>query len=261
MTPPSKPSAVLRTLTFRIRNACVLEEALDTCRHIQRVVYNAGIAACAQALTDTGRMPALHPDGLYGQLTRWRAEQPERFSGPLVLQRPALRQAHEAARRIEAVHQATVQRLLDEDMAWRAWRDAHPDFDSAAWDALSAQEKKDAVKTGIAPPRPRVTRVDERRDVGFRFRRRKTAMRCAVVWDTPPTRVQGASVTFPGLDEPVRVRCGSRALPSLERIRSASIVEARRGLALHLNVLTGTSPHVESDPPSMVAGDRGVTVA
>ena len=86
-----------------------------------------------------------HPDGL------WRATQPERFSGPIALQRPALRQAHEAARRTEAVHQATARRLLDEDASWRVWLDAHPEHSPAAWDALSAQEKKNTVKAGTAP--------------------------------------------------------------------------------------------------------------
>ena len=128
MTSLSKPP------TFRIRNAYALE-------HVQRAVYNAGIAACAQALTNIGRTPALrrsprHPDGLYGQLTRWRAKQPERFSGPIALQRPALRQAHEASQRVGTVHAATAQRLLDEG------RDAHPEHNPAAWDALSAQEKR-----------------------------------------------------------------------------------------------------------------------
>ena len=146
MTPLFGPSAVLRTLAFRIRNAFVLREAFD-----QRVVYNAGIVVCTQAKETRSRR---------------------------------------------------------------------------------------------APPRG-----DERRDLRLRFRRRKT------VWDTPPTRVDGASLRLPGLNQAVEVRCSRKGFPPLERICSVRIVEARR------SVRVDTPSHVESDPPSMVAGDRGATVA
>ena len=97
---------------------------------------------------------------------------------------------------------ARFQRLLDEENAWTKWRREHPDWDSGAWDALPASEKREAIKAGNAPPKAASTWRDERGGDGSRQSShmwRKRSKNRAVHWDTPPTRVDDSTLSLPGL--------------------------------------------------------------
>ena len=244
---PTPPRRIIRTARYDIRTSAALLRAVDALRHDQRALYNRTIACVG---TEGGDVPAVHktiktPDGLYGQLTHWRAETGWLQSIPVQIARPALAQARGALKAHEHAVDTRVQRLLDEDAQWRRWMAAHPEWDSGAWDALPAEDKREQGRAGHAPPKSLSTWGDERRGDGSRqalHRTRKTSHACAVVWNTPPRRIGANVVRLPGLSTDIKVRT-RKGLPAQPRLRAAKICTrighaGKRTLHLHLSVAT-----------------------
>ena len=244
---------VLRTRIYRVRWTPTLDAALTRCRHAQRAVYNRTIDAVAP---QGGRIPGKfkrpeEPDGLFGQLTRWRAATPWMEHIPVALARPAMSQARTALTAHEDAVAARCKRLLEEDAAWAKWHQQHPDWDGGAWDALPAADKRKAIKAGTAPPKSESTWRDERVGDGSRQElhlRRKRSPHRAVHWDTAPTRVDHSTLSLPGLG-PIEV-VANNPLPSAERLRSARVcvrkgTRGRRRLEVHLSVRVDVVPRTK----------------
>ena len=216
---------VLRTRIYRVCPTPEFIASLTRCRHAQRAAYNLAIAALPSVggrVPPAERSPA-HPDGLYGQLTRWRAETPWLASIPTALARPALAQARVAMDSHEQAVQARSARILEERSEWSMWLAQNPDFDSGAWDALDIEGKRVAVKAGTAPPKSASTWRDERAGDASRrglFHRRRTSARCAVTWLVPPKRVDAVTLALPGLGAFQVLTTG---LPEASRLRSARV--------------------------------------
>ena len=221
---------MLRTRIYRAKWTPALDAALERCRYAQRAVYNRTIA---EVPDQGGPVPAklksaAHPDGLYGRLTGWRRDEAWMRDMPVALQRPALSQARTALKLHEESVKTRTARLLDEEAAWSRWMQAHPDWDAGAWDALAVEHKREAAAHGGAPPKSACTWRDERGGDGARsglFRRRNRSAGCAVVWDTPPRRVDASTVGLSGLgDVEVLAR---NPLPEAARLRSAKVCVKR----------------------------------
>ena len=268
---PAKPQAtqssetpfVLRKRIYRAVRTPDLEAALTRCRHVQRAVYNRTIDAVAP---EGGPVLALykspdHPDGLYGQLTDWRAGDEWLAECPIRLLRPAVLQARNALKAHEDSVAERCERLLEEDASWTRWKAAYPDWDEAAWDALPVAEKRKAINRGDAPPKSVSTWNDERAGDGSRdalhLRRKDTESR-TVQWDTAPVRIDHSTLSLPGLG-PIAV-VANNPLPDAERLRSAQVCvrTGRRGrcrIEVHLCVRVDVVPRTKrprKDP--LVAG-------
>ena len=117
--------------------------------------------------------------------------------------RSPARRSSEARQALDSHGQALkarVERLVGEDTAWEEWMRKHPGWDSGAWDALSGEDKRAAVKAGRARPASLSTWRDERAGDGSRqrlFKRRKTSALCAVSFHAPPTRVNATRLRGP----------------------------------------------------------------
>ena len=258
-----RPSTIIRTRVYRASWTPALDDALTRCRHQQRALYNRTINAVAP---QGGAVPAAmksprHPDGLYGQLTDWRRETDWIADIPVALARPALAQAREALQGHEAAVRARCARLLDETARWSRWMNEHPDWDPGAWDALSADEKRE--RTDQAPPRSASTWRDERGGDGSRtalYRRRKRAGRCAVSWNTPPKRVDARTLRLPGLGD-IQVRAPN-GLPEASRLRSARVClrngrRGRRRVDVHLSVRIDVEARDDSTKAVIAGADMG----
>ena len=258
---------VLRTRIYRAVWTPALDAALARCRHAQRALYNKTIDAVA---AEGGRIPPtqrsqMHPDGLYGQLTAWRAEHGWIGDLPLALARPAVAQARGALAAHEEAVAARCERLLDEDEAWAKWMAEHPDWHPGDWDRLPAREKRQAIKAGTAPPKSTSTWRDERAGDGSRaglhLRRKRSGQR-VVTWDTPPRRVDASALALPGLGEIEVV--ASNPLPEAQRLRSVRICtrRGRRGrtrLEVHLTVRVDVVPRTRRPrkTPLVAGADMG----
>ena len=258
---------VLRTRIYRAVWTPALDASLTRCRHAQRALYNKTIDAVA---SEGGRVPPAqrsqaHPDGLYGQLTAWRAEHAWIGAIPTALARPAISQARRALAAHEEAVAARCQRLLDEHEAWAKWMAEHPEWDPGDWDRLPAREKRRAIKAGTAPPKSTSTWRDERAGDGSRAElhlRRKRCDERAVTWDTPPRRVDTSTLALPGLGEVEVV--ANHPLPDGERLRSARLCtrRGRRGrtrLEVHLTVRVDVVPRTKRPrkTPLVAGADMG----
>ena len=258
---------VLRTRIYRARWTPTLDAALTKCRHLQRAVYNQTIASVPSR---GGRVPAsqqspAEPEGMYGQLTRWRTELEWMGAVPVVLARPAVSQARTALKLHEDATKARTARLLEEAKAWKDWMGKTPEWDSGAWNALSVEEKRKAVAEKRAPPKSAATWRDERSGDGARtemFRRRKTKGRCAVVWDTPPQRVDANTVALVGLGEVEIV--ANNPLPEARRLRAAKVcvkhgTRGRTRVEVHFSVLIDVVPRTKRKrkEPRIAGADMG----
>ena len=137
---------------------------MGACQHAQRAVFNLGVAAVA---AEGGTLAPLQknpdaPDAFFAQLTEWRAKHEWLRNIPLAVTRPALSEARQALDKHGKALAERIQRLLDEDAAWEKWLRKHPDWDSGAWDRLSPDDRRAAVKAGQAPPASLSTWRDER---------------------------------------------------------------------------------------------------
>ena len=244
-------ATILRTRVYRGCWSPALDEALTRCRHAQRALYNLTVNAVAVQggpVPTTMKSPA-HRDGFYGQLTGWRRDTSWIADIAVALARPAVGQAREALKAHEGAVRARCARVLDESAAWSKWMAEHPGWDPGAWDALSADEKRE--RAGEAPPRSASTWRDERGGDGSRtelYRRRKRTGRCAVGWNTPPSRVDANTLRLPGLGD-IEVRA-PKGLPEASRLRAARVCvrKGRRGrcrVEVHLSVRVD----VEGSPP------------
>ena len=258
---------VLRTRIYRARWTPTLDAALTKCRHLQRALYNQTIASVP---SEGGRVPAsqkspTEPEGMYGQLTRWRTELEWMGAVPVVLARPAVSQARTALKLHEDATKTRTARLLEEAKAWKDWMGKNPGWDSGTWNALSAEEKRKAVAEKRAPPKSAATWRDERSGDGARtemFRRRKTKGRCAVVWDTPPQRVDGNTVALIGLGEVEIVT--NNPLPEARRLRAAKVcvkhgTRGRTRVEIHFSVLIDVVPRTKRKrkEPRIAGADMG----
>ena len=268
------PPTVLRTRIYRAKWTLALDAALTRCRHVQRGVYNRTIADIAP---QGGSVPAkqkspAHPDGLSGRLTEWRSETPSMGNVPVVLARPAVGQARTALKLHEDATRARVARVLGEDASWKKWMSKHLDWDAGAWDGLdiedkrkAVKDKRKAVKENRAPPKSAATWRDERSGDGARtqlLRRRKTKGRCAVVWDTPPRRVDANTVGLVGLGEVEVV--ANNPLPEAARLRAAKVCvkhgsRGRTRVEVHLAVLVDVVPRTKRrrQTPLVAGADMG----
>ena len=141
----------------------------------------------------------------------------------------------------------------------------HPDWDAGAWDALNIEDKLKAMKDGNAPPKSASTWRDERGGDRARtglFRRRKTKTHCAVVWDTPPRRVDASTVGLVGLGEIGVI--ANNPLPVAERLRAAKIClkhgsRGRTRIEVHLSVLVDIVPRTKRRRahPRVAGADMG----
>ena len=140
----------------------------------------------------------IRTNGFYDQLTQWQGENARKLkdendnesewfaSIPIAIARPAVSQGHGALKAHgDAVKGRTI-RTLEEQSNGDRWLKKNPDFDTGAWDALSIEEKRKRVRTGLAPPKSISTwHRDERAGDGTRmtlFRTRKRSGRCAALW-------------------------------------------------------------------------------
>ena len=263
ITPMSDaPGTIIRTRIYRGRWTPSLDEALTRCRHQQRAMYNRtinGVARQGGAVPATMKSPA-HPDGFYGQLTEWRREKAWIADIPVALARPAVAQAREALKAHEGAVVARCARLLDESAAWAKWMAENP-WDPGAWDALSADEKRE--RAGKAPPRSASTWRDERGGDGSPtelYRRRKRTKRCAVSWNTPPKRVDAQTLRLPGLGD-IEVRAPN-GLPEASRLRAARVCvrKGRRGrcrVEVHLSVRVDVEGRVPDTETAVAGADMG----
>ena len=263
ITPMSDaPGTIIRTRIYRGRWTPSLDEALTRCRHQQRTMYHRtinGVARQGGAVPATMKSPA-HPDGFYGQLTEWRREKAWIADIPVALARPAVAQAREALKAHEGAVVARCARLLDESAAWAKWMAENP-WDPGAWDALSADEKRE--RAGKAPPRSASTWRDERGGDGSPtelYRRRKRTKRCAVSWNTPPKRVDAQTLRLPGLGD-IEVRAPN-GLPEASRLRAARVCvrKGRRGrcrVEVHLSVRVDVEGRVPDTETAVAGADMG----
>ena len=264
ITPMSDaPGTIIRTRIYRGRWTPSLDEALTRCRHQQRAMYNRtinGVARQGGAVPATMKSPA-HPDGFYGQITEWRREKAWIADIPVALARPAVAQAREALKAHEGAVVARCARLLDESAAWAKWMAENPGWDPGAWDALSADEKRE--RAGKAPPRSASTWRDERGGDGSPtelYRRRKRTKRCAVSWNTPPRRVDAQTLRLPGLGD-IEVRAPN-GLPEASRLRAARVCvrKGRRGrcrVEVHLSVRVDVEGRVPDTETAVAGADMG----
>ena len=260
-------TTVLRTRVYRVCPTPDFIERFAQCQHAQRAVYNLTVAVLPREggpVPPTMNSPA-HPDGLNGQLTRWRAQTPWLAQIPTALARPAVAQARSALHLHEDAVRARSTRILEADTSWAKWAAAHPEFDPGAWDALDVDDKRAAVKTGEAPPKSASTWRDERAGDGSRaglYRRRKTSARCAVTWLTPPKRVSADTLSLPGLPE-FQVNANN-GLPEASRLRSARVcvkhgTRGRTRFEVHLSVRVDVVPRTKRKrvAPRVAGADMG----
>ena len=256
-------ATIIRTRVYRGCWTPALDEVLTRCRHAQRALYNLTVNAVAVQggpVPATMKSPA-HPDGLYGQLTGWRRDTSWIADIPVALARPAVGQAREALKAHEGAVRARCARLLDESAAWAKWMAENPGWDPGAWDALSADEKRE--RAGDAPPRSASTWRDERGGDGSRtelYRRRKRTGRCAVSWNTPPRRVDANTLRFPGLGD-IEVRAPN-GLPEASRLRAARVCvrKGRRGrcrVEVHLSVRVDVEGRAPDTETAVAGADMG----
>ena len=256
-------ATIIRTRVYRGCWTPALDEVLTRCRHAQRALYNLTVNAVAVQggpVPATMKSPA-HPDGLYGQLTGWRRDTSWIADIPVALARPAVGQAREALKAHEGAVRARCARLLDESAAWAKWMAENPGWDPGAWDALSADEKRE--RAGDAPPRSASTWRDERGGDGSRtelYRRRKRTGRCAVSWNTPPRRVDANTLRFPGLGD-IEVRAPN-GLPEASRLRAARVCvrKGRRGrcrVEVHLSVRVDVEGRAPGTATAVAGADMG----
>ena len=257
------PATIIRTRIYRGRWTPALDEALTRCRHQQRALYNRainGVAPQGGAVPATMKSPS-HPDGFYGQLTEWRREKAWIADIPVALARPAVAQAREALKAHEGAVRARCARLLDESDASTRWMVEHPEWDSGTWDALSADEQRE--RAGDAPPRSASTWRDERGGDGSRtglYRRRKRTGRCAVGWNTPPSRVDANTLRLAGLGD-IEVRAPN-GLPEASRLRAARVCvrKGRRGrcrVEVHLSVRVDVEGRAPDTETAVAGADMG----
>ena len=138
---------------------------------------------------------------------------------------------------------------------------------ASAGDGLIEQDKdkRKAVKENRAPPKSAATWRDERSGDGARtqlLRRRKTKGRCAVVWDTPPRRVDANTVGLVGLGEVEVV--ANNPLPEAARLRAAKVCvkhgsRGRTRVEVHLAVLVDVVPRTKRrrQTPLVAGADMG----
>ena len=160
---------------------------------------------------------------------------------------------------------ARCEKLLKEEKRWAKWMVEHPDWDSGAWDALPAAEKRKAIKAGTAPPQSASTWRDERAGDGSRQSlhiRRKRSTNRAVQWDTPPTRVDDSTLSLPGLGE-IQV-LANHPLPEAKRLRAARVcirpgTRGRRRVEVHLSVRVDVAPRTRRPRkvPLVAGADMG----
>ena len=172
MTQWQQPESVTRSRIYRAVVTRDLLTRIDTARDAQRAVYNMAIAAAPE---EGGPLPALqksphHPDAFYAQLTQWRSEYEWLAAIPVAIARPAITEARGALVAHEEHLAERTHRLLAENKVWTRWMTKHPDWDTGAWDALSADEKRAVIDAGDAPPKCVSTWRDARAPKGTSFR-------------------------------------------------------------------------------------------
>ena len=237
------PRTVARTRVYKAIVTPKLLADITACWHKQRGVYNLTIASLNP---EGGDVPALRKtprdeDALLRWLTEERARTAWLRAIPLTTARPAVAEARGAAAAHEAAVCARIERLLDEERAWDRWMAAHPDWDSGAWDALSAEDKRKAIRARRAPPRSVSTWRDERGDDGGRaclFKHRKQARGRTVTSHTPPRRVDANTLSVLGINVGVVAKNG---LPDAERLLSCRLCmqpgrSGRTRVQVHLSV-------------------------
>ena len=244
VTQCNKVRTITRTRIYRAVVSPGLLERIESCRYAQRALYNLGIACVAP---EGGRLPPAqksphHPDAFFAQLTEWRTRERWIADIPVTVARPALVAARNALLAHESAVAERCTRIVDEQRAWTRWMQHHPDWDPGAWDALTSEQKREAVKAGNAPPKSLSTWRDERAKDGSRtamFRTRKTSARCAVTFHEPPRRVDATTLRAPLLGNVEVVT--NQGLPDASRLRALRVCtrtgrSGRTRVEVHLSV-------------------------
>ena len=224
-----QPDTVIRTMRYPVRADTAVHTALVAAAHVQRETYNRTVASqlAHRGWVDPARKTPRTPDGLLGQLTKWRDD--GEVHGPLVLQRPAALAARLACRFAWEHEAEQARRVVDDLVAVEKWNAANPEWDWGWWDELGHDGRKqwtaEAKTQGRKAPPQACDRFRDQRhppNDQKRFRRAKDGMK-SIALLVPPRRVDAQTLKASGIGIPIRVK-SPKGLPPEERMKSIRLV-------------------------------------